>query len=127
MCKKKININQLVQDAIDGTETSNLEKRVLEAIKKGYIGIETLIFAVNMKTKADMLSTAQKQNAGRNDLLPKIKFNLPMFYSKREILLAVTRLEKKGVLIKKGANPAQIKKGNYSVELIKSDDEGKII
>lgn len=134
---------QLVTEAMQAVNSENLNERVVAAVRRGSIGIQSLISDVNGQIHSE-LENQIFEAAGENSSddyfsygigtpmgdklhtdqkleVRRAIFDLPdYFYSEKQIKTAVTKLEKEGVLRKNGWSENQIRTGNYSVELIES-------
>lgn len=113
---------QVVISDIAYDVTTDIEIDILT--KAGYLTEQNMQEALTRKENhysiSDMFNIISKNGSESTiDIETRRKiFNITSPFSDRKIKLAVAKNEKQGKLIRKSWSEAQIKKGNYSIELI---------
>ena len=112
---------QVVIGDIDYDVTVDIEIDILT--KAGYLNEQNMPEA--LKRKEDHYSVSDMFNVmGKNGSESTIDietrrevYNITSPFSDRKIKIAIAKLEKQGKLLRKGWSEAQIRKGNYSIEV----------
>ena len=113
---------QVIISDIDYDVNTDIEIEILT--KAGYLNESNITEALKRKEEHYSISgmfskTGENGSESTIDIETRREiYNITSPFSDRKIKMAVAKIEKQGKLIRKSWSEAQIKKGNYSIELI---------